>query len=264
MKTKIPSARRAGFTLIELVISAGLMSLVLVSAYLCLHSAFASQKLIESRSDALQNARVALELMSADLRSACSLSTNFDLLGMRRSIGEIPADNLDFATHNYQPRRAAEADWCAVSYFLDKGKTPGGFSLWRRRDLKPDADPLGGGGREEIATNVRGLRFDYFDGLKWYETWGDPQGRGRKQASARDDYNLYGMPEAVRITVWIEASNRHAKTNATPAEPEPPLVFQTVARLNLAAAALRTGSGSAGRDSSSEQQSSNPQPGGPL
>ena len=30
---------QSGFTLIELVISAGLMSLVLVSAYLCMHAA---------------------------------------------------------------------------------------------------------------------------------------------------------------------------------------------------------------------------------
>jgi hypothetical protein len=44
------------------------------------------------------------------------------------------------------------------------------------------------------------------------------------------------MPEAVRITLWLDANPR-AKTaaEARTSTNEPPLVFQTVARLNLAA-----------------------------
>ena len=38
--------RRSGFTLVELVISAGLMSLILGSAYVCLNSGVSSQKFI--------------------------------------------------------------------------------------------------------------------------------------------------------------------------------------------------------------------------
>src|SRR5437867_11011083 len=64
----------SAFTLIELVISSALMALILVSAYLCLTSGLASRKLIESRAEAVQNARVAMALLSADLRCACPLS----------------------------------------------------------------------------------------------------------------------------------------------------------------------------------------------
>src|SRR5438552_16104817 len=64
-----PHCRRtSAFTLIELTISAALMALILVSAYACLSSSISSRKLIDSRADAARSARVALSLLSADLR----------------------------------------------------------------------------------------------------------------------------------------------------------------------------------------------------
>src|SRR5439155_7733176 len=124
---------RCGFTLIELVISAGLMTMILVSAYFCLSAGFSSQKLIEPRAEIIQNARVALAIMSADLRGACPLSTNNQFLGMHRTVGEMDADNLDFATHNYTPHRTHEGDFCEVSFYVDKDPVSGTCTLWRRR-----------------------------------------------------------------------------------------------------------------------------------
>ena len=49
---------QSGFTLIELVVSSGLMALILISGYLCLSSGMATQKLVESRGETLQGARV--------------------------------------------------------------------------------------------------------------------------------------------------------------------------------------------------------------
>jgi type II secretion system protein J len=233
----------SGFTLVELVISAALMAGILASAYLCLRSGLSSQKLIESRTDVLQNARVAMTLMSADLRCACPLSKKFEFLGMQRMLGEVQADNLDFATHNFTPRREREGDFCEISYFLDKDLESGQFSLWRRRDSTPDDDPLSGGTREEIARGLRGLKFEYYDGFDWYNEWGDPEGRRKGEVSLIDHPNLAGLPEAVRITLWLDSnpsSNRVAISKRVPTEP--PLVFQTVARLNLAAVSLRSNS----------------------
>ncbi|MCI0744304.1 MAG: hypothetical protein L0Y58_02760 [Verrucomicrobia subdivision 3 bacterium] len=222
--------RHRAFTLIELVISSGLMAVILVSGYLCLNSALASQKLIQARADMTQSARVALAIMSADLRSACALSKEFEFLGMDRMLGGVEADNLDFGTRNYTPRRAGEADFCEVSYFVVTEPESGSFSVWRRRDATPDGEPLSGGTREEIARGISGLRFEYYDGWKWYDDWGDAEGRGRAQNSLIEQANLTGMPEAVRITVWFEA----AKTRKTDQESAESLMFQTVARLNLA------------------------------
>src|SRR5258707_251491 len=108
------ASKNLGLTLIELVISSALMTLILASAYLCLSSGLSSQKLIESRAEIAQSARVAMARLTADLRSACPLSKDIAFLGMQRTLGDVQADNLDFATHNYTPHRAGEGDFCQV------------------------------------------------------------------------------------------------------------------------------------------------------
>ena len=252
----------SGFTLIELVISAALMTMILVSSYFCLSTAFSTQKIIEPRADIIQNARVALAIMSADLRGACPLSTNYPFLGMHRMVGDSDADNLDFATHNYTPRRPHEGDFCEVSFFVDKDPVSGSFTLWRRRNPTLAFDPLSGGSREEIARGLLGLKFEYYDGFDWYDTWGDVEGTGKQLTSSRDQPNLFGLPDAVRISLLFDrnprsrappssATPQSLETVAAPPTPissekdtaEPPLVFQTVARLNLAHSSERGVSG---------------------
>lgn len=252
----------SGFTLIELVIGAALMSLVLVSAYLCLHAALASQKLIEPRVEVFQTARVAMALMTSDLRCACPLSSDFEFVGTHRTQGDTIADSLDFATHNYTPRRAHEGDFCEVSLFLDKNPASGRLSLWRRRNPRIAPDPLSGGSREELARGVVGLKFEYSDGLDWYDSWGETDRRSKAQFSLRSRANLSGMPEAVRITLWLDSNPRQKPAEAQETSTnEPPLVFQTVARLNLADSEETAPSSGVSTNSASNATQQN-QPGG--
>ena len=238
------------------------MSLILVSAYLCLNAAFSSQKLIEPRAEVLQTARVAMALMSADLRCACPLSSDFDFLGTHRMQGDTEADSIDFATHNYTPRRAREGDFCEVSLFLDKNPTTGQLSLWRRRNPRIAPNPLSGGSREELAKGVMGLMFEYSDGVDWYDSWGDTEGNGKAQFSLRSRPNASGMPEAVRITLWLNPNPRHrpAEDQETSTN-EPPLVFRTVARLNLADSSETGPSSGSGTNSVSDTSTQNQAPG---
>jgi prepilin-type N-terminal cleavage/methylation domain-containing protein len=235
----------AGFTLIEIVISSALIALILVSGYVCLNAAVSSQRTMEPRLEIFQNARVAMGIMTADLRAACPLSKDYDFLGMHRMLGEVQADNLDFATHNYTPRHSREGDFCQMSYFLEKDPESGSYTLWRRRNPRIGLNPLAGGSREEIATGLVGLKFEYSDGYDWYDSWGDADGRAKQQSSRRERYNLEGMPEAVRITLSFDTNLRPRKNGLTENQvieklaSEPPLVFQTVARLNLSAVPRR-------------------------
>ena len=248
-----------GFTLMEMVISAALMSLILVTAYLCFDAGIRGRRMIEPRVEVFQNARVAMSLISADLRSACPLSKDFDFLGIHRMVGSMPGDNLDFATHNYTPHRDREADFCETSFFLDKDPETGRFSLFRRRNPIPAPDPLSGGSREEIATGLLGTRFEYFDGLDWYDTWGDETGK-KQEASNRDQPNLVGLPEAVRITLWFDSDPQVKLTAATASRTNVPMVFQTVARLMLADT-TQPGAASSSSDDTSGQSTPG-QPGG--
>jgi hypothetical protein len=232
------------------------MALILLSGYMCLSSALSSQKMIQARGEVAQSARVALAMIGADLRSACSLSKEFEFLGMDRMLDDIEADNLDFGTRNYAPRRVGESDFCEVSYFVGPEPESGKLSLWRRRDPTFDDEPLAGGSREEIARGVRGVRFEYYDGWEWFDEWGDPEGKGKAQHSLIKQPNLSGLPEAVRITLWFDSNEKG--TAATEGE-ETSMAFQTVARLNLRA----TQSSSADTSGSSTNSPSGPPAAGP-
>ena len=226
---------RAAFTLVEIMISASLMALILVSGYLCLSAAVATQRTIEPRLDTVQSARVAMALMAADLRSACPLSSEGEFVGMHRMMGEVEADNIDFATHNYTPGHAGEGDYCEESLFLDRDQRSSELILYRRRNPRIAPDPFSGGNREEIARGVLGLQFEYYDGLEWFDTWGDAEGKNKTQTSNRERTNVQGLPEAVRVTLLLESEpGKKRPEGGDQTTNAPPLMFQTVARLNLA------------------------------
>jgi hypothetical protein len=258
VKTRRRSPRVGAFTLIELVISSALMALIMVSGYLCLSSALSSQKMIQSRAEVAQSARVALAMISADLRSACLLSKDFQFVGMDRMLGDIETDNLDFGSRNYTPRRLGEADFCEVSYFVGPDPESGKLCLWRRRDPTLDDEPLAGGSREQVVHGVRGVRFEYYDGWEWFDEWGDPEGKGKAENSLLQPSNLTGLPEAVRITLWLDSNEKRVQAAD---EEETSMVFQTVARLNLASAQSSAGE-SGGSSNNTVNGSQNAQPAG--
>ena len=239
-------ARRArgGFTLLELILASSVMVFILSGAYLCLEAGLKSKKSVESRMDIAQSARVALALIRTDLEQACRLSEDFEFVGMDRMEGDIEADNLDFATHHWTPQAPGEGDLCEVSYYLDRNRETGERSLWRRRDPSPDDDPFGGGSREEIATGLRGVRFEYTEGLFWYDNWGDVTGSSRGSASSFS--RTRGLPDAVRVTLSFadpeEAAPKDEKADV------PPLAYQTVVYLPLAARASKKPSSESGKD----------------
>ncbi len=241
------------FTLIEIVISSALMALILVSAYLCLSAGIKGRNIVEPRADIFQNARVAMALLTADLRGACPLSPDAAFLGMKRMLGDVEADNLDFATHNYTPRRPREGDFCEISYYVEPDPHSGRFSLWRRRNPTLAPDPLSGGSKEEIANDILGARFEYSDGVDWYDNWGEVEGKAKAENSQLQRSNMEGLPEAVRITLMLD-SNPDSKTDPQTGKRiiEPPLVFQSVAYLNHAdvpQAETANSSGSSGQSS---------------
>jgi prepilin-type N-terminal cleavage/methylation domain-containing protein len=254
MRRQPPIPSRGAFTLIELVVSMALMALILTAAYACLSAGIGGKRLVEPRADVFQSARVALDLLSADIRCACPLAKGAPFLGVHRVLGDVTADNLDFATHHFSPKRSGEGDYCEESLFVEKDPKTGRYTLWRRRNPTLSFDPLAGGIREEIASGIAGLRLEYYDGLDWYDSWGDPNfGSAKSEAVTVPKPNMTGLPEAVRITLSFDSNPRAPRSSPTgqgsdSPQAEPPLVFQTIARLNLAG---REASGSVGASPSS-------------
>lgn len=258
--------RVRGFTLIELTISAALMALILGAAYLCLHAGMSAQRLLDPRLEAAQYARVALDRLTADLRNACPLDPDFEFIGLDRTLGQTEADNLDFATLNHTPRHPGEGDFCQTSYFVEPDARTGELVLWRRRNPRIGLDPFAGGAREEIARGLRRLNFEYFDGLDWYDSWGDAEGRRQPADSNQRRTNLSGLPDAVRITIAFAPTAPRGPPEAAPADTgptseEPPMVFQTIVRLAVTA----TRSSSSGTTLRTEPiPGTSPTPGAPV
>jgi hypothetical protein len=251
-------SRDSAFTLIELLVGLSAGVGILAGAYLCLHAGFESRRAVEAHVDALQTARVALKLLAADLRAACPLSEEFEFVGMDREVGGMEADNLDFATHHFSPRRPGEGDRCEVSYFVDRSLETGGLSLWRRRDPTIDIEPLDGGLKEEIAPGLRGFKVEYYDGFSWYDSWGkQEQRRVEETERAQWQTNLYGLPDAVRITVAVGSPGAGRARAPRSEDVNPPLVLRTTVFLPLAERALQAaydGSpGEGGSDADTEE-----------
>jgi hypothetical protein len=175
-----------------------------------------------------------MALISADLRAACPLSKDTEFLGMQRMLGTVEADNLDFGTHNYTPRKPREGDFCQESIYVNEDPQTKRCSLWRRSNPTLAFDPLSGGRKEEIARDIIGLRFEYYDGVDWYDTWGETKS-GKRETTQKTQPNLSGLPNAVRVTLLMD-SNPKSRASADTGERviEPPLAFQTVVQLNLA------------------------------
>lgn len=258
---------RGGFTLIELMISVALMAIVIGSAYACLSAGVNGKRVIEARAEGMQSARVALNMIATDLRSTIPMAGNVEFVGMRRIVGEIDADNLDFSTRNYNPKRLREPDYCEISYFLTRDPESDSFILVRRRDPTPDPEPMEGGLQEEIARGVRGLRFEFYDGFEWFEEWGDPE--GKTKGMTLPPSNSYGLPEAVRITIVFDPETRPRRDTTADEtkledEAKSPMTFQTMARLDLAPLFNRQAiaSQNANTGNQSTQQQTQQAPGG--
>jgi hypothetical protein len=230
---------REAFTLVELIISVTVSVGVVSSAYLCLHAGLRSQATIERRVEIYQKARVALELLSADLRSACTLSEDVAFLGANKTLGNRPADHVDFATRNWTSRGSGEGDFCEVGYSVRTHPTTGKLSLLRRRDPSPEEQPLGGGETEEIITDVAGFDLEYYDGLQWYPEWGQLVGEQLDTGQDVGAFNLLGIPDAVQIT--LSFSSVEDSVEDIDGEVKPPdLLFRRVVFLNLARRGLPT------------------------
>lgn len=209
------------------------MTILAGGAYACLRAAVSTQAMVEERMDSLQSARAILKIISEDLRMAIPMQGESEFLGLDRAVGGTEGDNLDFATRNYSYQRPGEADFAEVSYFVSPAAVEGEMRLMRRRDPTPDLLPLEGGQVEMIAEGLKGIRFEYYDGIEWFDDWGSTDQIKPDEDSLLAPGNLYGMPSAVRITISVGKPSNPPIESQAPApgkltnKGEPPSILQT-------------------------------------
>ncbi|HXG62032.1 MAG TPA: prepilin-type N-terminal cleavage/methylation domain-containing protein [Planctomycetota bacterium] len=190
--------RPRGFTLLELLLALSISAVVLGAAY----ALFRAGRSLSSRAEALaeisQAARAVLRRLEGDLRAAVRPSRAFDA-GFRGTKGGTEAlrrDRLEFVT-------ATEAvpggiDLGAVSYWIiEEGTGAGRRGLVRERRAALTAETVEAGrpeNVEEVAPEVVGLGFRYFDEGEWREEW--------------DSAAVGKLPRAVEATLWVRGEWR--------------------------------------------------------
>jgi prepilin-type N-terminal cleavage/methylation domain-containing protein len=170
-------SRRAGFTLMEVMIALGIMAMVMVALYSTLNATLRARDQIEVESRTARLGPQILDLIEADLRRAWILDIDGDrvFLGETRTIDGEPADsitlltNVDSSVTRRVNDREVESDVCETGYRLRRNpELPDVMELWRRQSFHVDEEPLKDGVYERLHDRVVRFQVRYRETLDQY------------------------------------------------------------------------------------------------
>lgn len=169
------NGRNRGFTLVEVMVTLGLMGMVFALVYGSLWSTVGGLQRMERRSDREQAVRILLEMIDRELRSTLWVTGDSRLAFVGENAvtddGQ-PADRLTWvhASHLKLHPDLPESDVAEVTYRLDAaGKSI--YALVKREDATPDGDPLSGGVDYLLSEQLIGLDFHYYGPTGWVDQW---------------------------------------------------------------------------------------------
>lgn len=187
-----PDRRRAGFTLLELLIALAIVASLVAIAFGGLRVAVAAWDQGEDRAEAHQHLRGIAVLLTRALAGTYPY---------RASLGQAPetvllfrgaAEEVEFVTSAPPFPPAVAAAFTAVSLGLERGDTP---ALVIRQRVLPNREPFAEAAVVLRDPAVTRLAFRYLDESgAWEEQW-DTEARG-------------GLPRAVQVTVAVTHRGR--------------------------------------------------------
>jgi prepilin-type N-terminal cleavage/methylation domain-containing protein len=199
----------AGFTLLEVMIAIGIMATILVILFGTYSAAVERAARMRELAQLHHEARVLLQLMASDLRSAYvkesveqaqqavqqvkTRPTTF--LGEDRTESDKPSDTLAFSTVlPVQRPDVPDTEMCRVSYRIEPvSEPPKSRALFRRVNCSLEPE----GSQQDhlflLTELASGLDFKYYDdqGVE-YPDWNSGESRGGKR-----------IPERVKITLLL-------------------------------------------------------------
>jgi type II secretion system protein J len=200
-----------GFTLLELLLALGIAAFLLGAAYALFRAGQALSSRAQALAEVYQAARAALRALEGDLRAAVRPGRPFDagFRGTRGGTEALRRDRLEFVTASgLRPDEGVGAapagpgvrgiDLRAVAYRVeDEGAPSGARGLVRERRAALTAETVELGrpeNVEEVAPEVVGLGFRYFDEGEWREEW--------------DSAAVGKLPRAVEATLLVRGEWR--------------------------------------------------------
>lgn len=190
------SSQSRGFSLMEILIVVGLLSLVGIVLASALTSAIDTNEQVSAISDRYDLIRQAMARMEREISmayvsdhvSAREANVETAFIGTRDELTFVAFGNT-FALSNLK-----QSDQRELSYFIGKDKH-GAPALMRREQYNPDEDIEKGGNPETLCPHVKQVAFEYWDSQRrdWKERW-----KTTDQTSGRE------LPSRVRFTLTVE------------------------------------------------------------
>ncbi len=184
--------RQAGFTLIEVMVSIGILSTITLMLWASSQGAFKTKKGVESKMARYRVARLAMDRILRDVQMAY-LSNN-NIPGTEQTprtyfdgVHRPDIDELRFTYFGHQRLYAEskEGDTAAIGYFGQRDKSDGGkLNLWRKETRRIAAERIDNGNipgeAEVIADDVVKLELHYYEPVRkeWLESWRTNQADG--------------------------------------------------------------------------------------
>ncbi len=184
--------RQSGFTLIEVMVSIGILSTITLMLWASSQGAFKTKKGVESKMARYRVARLAMDRILRDVQMAY-LSNN-NIPGTEQTprtyfdgVHRPDIDELRFTYFGHQRLYAEskEGDTAAIGYFGQRDKSDGGkLNLWRKETRRIAAERIDNGNipgeAEVIADDVVKLELHYYEPVRkeWLESWRTNQADG--------------------------------------------------------------------------------------
>lgn len=195
---------RRGVTLLEILVSLGILALIATLIYGALDGMARSREGLSRIGDRYHQGRTAMSRLTRELQSAFisvhapgnpALQTRLTTF-----VGKDSSrfDRIDFTAMSHQrlARNAHESDQCELSYFASRDPDGGKTDLARREDSSIDLEPEKGGTVLVVAEDVAEFDLRFFDPVtqQWTESWDASQGSGQ----------LGRLPSQVKISLVLD------------------------------------------------------------
>jgi general secretion pathway protein J len=214
----------AGVTLLEVLVAAAILAMMGTMIYTAFEHTSRIGRRLAGRQERDHVARIALNRLMKDLRSAyLSAHVNPDptFLASRTAfvgVDQSPGDRLDFTTftHERMVRGTHEGDECEVGYRVEARRGPNSvYDLLRRESPRVDNDPLRGGTVDVLVPDVVSFNLRYYDPVQdtWVDGWDSTQAAGQTNR----------LPSRIRATLVLrdtDGRERRYMSETSPMIPE--------------------------------------------
>ena len=188
-----------GMTLVELVISIGLLAVMTTISYTVIHGSSEVSEEATARSDLSKMGRNAMEMLRRELSQAFISQNQTEYYKtVFKAVDRDPVDEVHFVSKAHEVRHAnrKEGNVAEYSYFSESDWRDGNYrTLVHRESPNVDDDEERGGRLLALSHNVRELNLRYFDEKKeeWVDEW---------DSESADNINR--VPRAIEIRLELE------------------------------------------------------------